>query len=82
MIIFSFLSISYSVVRSITGWINYLSGGISFLSTVTDWIVYLPGGISFISTLAPSLRVGIVNMLPKSATCQRKDIYLGCSDII
>lgn len=67
---------------NITGWIDYLCGGISFISTLTDWIVYLPGGISFMSILAPSLRAGIVNALPKSATCQRKDIYLGCSDII
>jgi hypothetical protein len=37
----------------------------------------LPGGISFISTLAPSLRGGIFRLLPKSATCQRKEMYLG-----
>ena len=43
---------------------------------------FLPGGISFISTLAPSLRGGIFKLLPKSATCQRKEMYLGFSDII
>lgn len=44
--------------------------------------IFLPGGISFISILAPSLRGGIFRLLPKSAICQRKDMYLGCSDII
>ena len=45
-------------------------------------VFFLPIGISFISILAPSLRGGIFRLLPKSATCQRKEMYLGCRDII